>query len=42
MISIEEARKILGKNTNDMSDEEIQELLNNLQYLARRVLDNKI
>jgi len=40
MISIQEAREILGEK--DVSDEEIQELLDNLYYLAERVLNNEL
>ena len=40
MISVKEAREILGDKT--LSDEEVQKLLDNLYYLAERVLNNEL
>ncbi len=40
-MTIDRARQILGTKYNNLTDEEIQEVLESLQYLARKLLDNK-
>ncbi len=39
MISIEECRKILGESCSSMTDEQIEDLRNNLYKLTESVID---
>lgn len=40
MISIEEARKILGESANNMDDEKIKSILGFLYFVCEKVVDN--
>lgn len=43
IISVKEARKILGKNVSDqLSDEELGRLIGNMAFIANRLLDLKL
>lgn len=39
IISIKEARKLLGKNNKDLSDEEIAKLVEDLDFLAKHAIE---
>lgn len=39
IITVKEARKILGKKSADMSDEEILKLIDDLDYIAKHTLE---
>ncbi|MEJ0072911.1 MAG: hypothetical protein WDN27_02375 [Candidatus Saccharibacteria bacterium] len=41
LITIKEARKLLGKEAESLSDEEILEIVNDLQLLAKEQLKKK-
>lgn len=41
MISLEECRKILGKESDVLSDDELQKILDQLYMLCNRVLDKQ-
>lgn len=42
IISVKEARKLLGKKISDqLSDEEVGELIGNMSFLANRLLEAK-
>jgi len=38
-MTIRQARKFLGKKHKDMTDDEIQKLIENLEYIAKHSLD---
>lgn len=38
LITIKEARKILGKQSRELSDDQVREILNTLTLMARRYL----
>ena len=40
MMTIEKARKILGKKAENMSDEEVQEIISQLETLAHIAIDS--
>lgn len=39
-VSVEQARQILGKISDDFSDEELQQVIDDLYYLANSIYDN--
>lgn len=41
MTTIEKARKILGNDVGDLSDAEIQAIIDALTYLSKKLLDNE-
>lgn len=42
MISIKEARSLLGETGKKLSDEEVEKLLNSLYALFSQIMDNNI
>lgn len=40
IITVKEARKLLGKDAKSLSDTQIQEIVITLQVMARKYLDN--
>lgn len=41
-VTVEEARKILGDDANEMSDEKIQELIDHLSVMAKWALEEAV
>ncbi len=39
LITIKEARKLLGSESNMLSDTQVQEIINSLQYISRKYLN---
>jgi hypothetical protein len=40
LISVSEARKLLGEDARGLSDNQIEEIINNLSLLAKKYLQN--
>lgn len=40
IITVKEARKILGKDAHKLSDEELEQLINDLDFIARYAIKN--